>query len=178
MIGARPEQNHPVAATYIKQAAKNGTKLIIIDPRKQNISKYSTHHLQYNPGQDLALLNAIIYTIIEENLYNEEYIKQNTEGFDLLKKEVESFDFISLSKLCGVETDLIKSVARIYARAKSSIIFWGMGISQHIHGTQNAFSLINLALITGHVGKPGTGLHPLRGQNNVQGASDAGLIPM
>ena len=178
LIGARPEQNHPVAATYIKQAAKNGTKLIIIDPRKQNISKYSTHHLQFNPGQDLALLNAIIYTIINENLYNEEYIKQHTEGFDILKKEVESFDFISLSKLCGVESDLIKSVARIYAKAKSSIIFWGMGISQHIHGTQNAFSLINLALITGHVGKPGTGLHPLRGQNNVQGASDAGLIPM
>ena len=178
LIGARPEQNHPVAATFLKQAVKNGSKLIIIDPRKQDLSRYAEYHLQFKPGQDLALLNAIIYTIIDENLYNKEYINQNTEGFDLLKKEVESFDFILLSRLCGVEPDLIKSVARIYAKAKSSIIFWGMGISQHIHGTQNAFSLINLALITGHVGRIGTGLHPLRGQNNVQGASDAGLIPM
>ena len=178
LIGARPEQNHPVAASFLKQAVKNGSKLIIIDPRKQDLSRYAEYHLQFKPGQDLALLNAIIYTIIDENLYNKEYINQNTEGFDLLKKEVESFDFILLSRLCGVEPDLIKSVARIYAKAKSSIIFWGMGISQHIHGTQNAFSLINLALITGHVGRIGTGLHPLRGQNNVQGASDAGLIPM
>ena len=178
LIGARPEQNHPVAASFFKQAVKNGSKLIIIDPRKQDLSRYAEYHLQFKPGQDLALLNAIIYTIIDENLYNKEYINQNTEGFDLLKKEVESFDFILLSRLCGVEPDLIKSVARIYAKAKSSIIFWGMGISQHIHGTQNAFSLINLALITGHVGRIGTGLHPLRGQNNVQGASDAGLIPM
>ena len=178
LIGARPEQNHPVAASYIKQAAKRGTKLIIIDPRKQSLSRYSTHHLQFNPGQDLALLNAIIYIIIKENLYDEDYINNHTEGFDVLKKEIESLDFNSLSNLCGVNSELIKNVARIYAKAKSSIIFWGMGISQHVHGTQNAFSLINLSLITGHVGKPGTGLHPLRGQNNVQGASDAGLIPM
>ena len=178
LIGARPEQNHPVAASYFKQAVKNGSKLIIMDPRRQNLSRYATHHLQFNPGQDLALLNAIIHTIIKENLINKDYIKNHTEGFTLLEKEIEKFNPSIMEDLCGINQDIIRDVARIYAKSKSSIIFWGMGISQHVHGTQNAFSLINLALITGHLGKPGTGLHPLRGQNNVQGASDAGLIPM
>ena len=178
LIGARPEQNHPVAASYFKQAVKNGTKLIILDPRKQSLSRYATHHLQFNPGQDLALLNAMIFTIIEENLTNKEYIENHTEGFKQLEKEIKKFNPILMENLCGIPKEIIRKVARIYAKAKTSIIFWGMGISQHVHGTQNAFSLINLALITGHLGKPGTGLHPLRGQNNVQGASDAGLIPM
>jgi len=178
LIGARPEQNHPVAASYLKQAVKNGSKLIIMDPRKQNLSRYATHHLQFNPGQDLALLNAMIHVIIKENLINKDYIKNHTEGFHLLEKEIEKFNLSMMEDLCGINQDIIRDVARIYAKAKSSIIFWGMGISQHVHGTQNAFSLINLALITGHLGKPGTGLHPLRGQNNVQGASDVGLIPM
>ena len=149
-----------------------------MDPRRQNLSRYATHHLQFNPGQDLALLNAIIHTIIKENLINKDYIKNHTEGFTLLEKEIEKFNPTMMENLCGINQDIIRDVARIYAKSKSSIIFWGMGISQHVHGTQNAFSLINLALITGHLGKPGTGLHPLRGQNNVQGASDAGLIPM
>ena len=178
LIGARPEQNHPVAASYFKQAVKNGTKLIILDPRKQSLSRYATHHLQFNPGQDLALLNAMIFTIINENLTNKEYIENYTEGFKQLEKEIKKFNPALMEKLCGIRKEIIREVARIYAKAKTSIIFWGMGISQHVHGTQNAFSLINLALITGHLGKPGTGLHPLRGQNNVQGASDAGLIPM
>ena len=178
VIGARPEQNHPVAASYLKQAVKKGSKLIIIDPRKQNLSRYATYHLQFNPGQDLSLLNAMIYTIIEEGLINKDYIKNNTEGFELLEKEIKDFKPLLMEKLCGIKADVIKEVARLYAKSKTSIIFWGMGISQHIHGTQNAFCLINLALITGQVGRDGTGLHPLRGQNNVQGASDAGLIPM
>ena len=178
LIGARPEQNHPVAASYFKQAVKNGTKLIILDPRKQSLSRYATHHLQFNPGQDLALLNAMIFTIINENLTNKEYIENYTEGFEQLEKEIKKFNPALMEKICGIRKEIIREVARIYAKAKTSIIFWGMGISQHVHGTQNAFSLINLALITGHLGKPGTGLHPLRGQNNVQGASDAGLIPM
>ncbi len=178
LIGARPEQNHPVAASYFKQAVKNGTKLIILDPRKQSLSRYATHHLQFNPGQDLALLNAMIFTIINENLTNKEYIKNYTEGFEQLEKEIKKFNPVFMEKLCGIPKEIIREVARIYAKAKTSIIFWGMGISQHVHGTQNAFSLINLALITGHLGKSGSGLHPLRGQNNVQGASDAGLIPM
>ena len=134
--------------------------------------------MQFNPGQDLALLNAMIFTIIEENLTNKEYIENHTEGFKQLEKEIKKFNPILMENLCGIPKEIIRKVARIYAKAKTSIIFWGMGISQHVHGTQNAFSLINLALITGHLGKPGTGLHPLRGQNNVQGASDAGLIPM
>ncbi|MDC1296282.1 formate dehydrogenase subunit alpha, partial [Pseudomonadota bacterium] len=178
VIGARPEQNHPVAASYLKQAVKNGSKLIIMDPRKQNLSRYATHHLQFNPGQDLSLLNAMIYTIIEEGLIDKNYIKNNTEGFELLEKEIKSFNPQIMEKICGINSEVIREVARLYAKSKTSIIFWGMGISQHVHGTQNAFCLINLALITGQVGRDGTGLHPLRGQNNVQGASDAGLIPM
>jgi formate dehydrogenase major subunit len=178
VIGARPEQNHPVAASYLKQAVKNGSKLIIMDPRKQNLSRYATHHLQFNPGQDLSLLNAMIYTIIEEGLIDEDYVKNNTEGFELLEKEIKSFNPQIMEKICGINSEIIREVARLYAKSKTSIIFWGMGISQHVHGTQNAFCLINLALITGQVGRDGTGLHPLRGQNNVQGASDAGLIPM
>ena len=178
VIGARPEQNHPVAASYLKQAVKNGSNLIIMDPRKQNLSRYATHHLQFNPGQDLSLLNAMIYTIIEEGLIDEDYVKNNTEGFELLEKEIKSFNPQIMEKICGINSEIIREVARLYAKSKTSIIFWGMGISQHVHGTQNAFCLINLALITGQVGRDGTGLHPLRGQNNVQGASDAGLIPM
>ena len=178
VIGARPEQNHPVAASYLKQAVKNGSKLIIMDPRKQNLSRYATHHLQFNPGQDLSLLNAMIYTIIEEGLIDEDYVKNNTEGFELLEKEIKSFNPQIMEKICGINSEIIREVARLYAKSKTSIIFWGMGISQHVHGTQNAFCLINLALITGQIGRDGTGLHPLRGQNNVQGASDAGLIPM
>ena len=177
VIGARPEQNHPVAASYLKQAVKNGSKLIIMDPRKQNLSRYATHHLQFNPGQDLSLLNAMIYTIIEEGLIDEDYVKNNTEGFELLEKEIKSFNPQIMEKICGINSEIIREVARLYAKSKTSIIFC-MGISQHVHGTQNAFCLINLALITGQVGRDGTGLHPLRGQNNVQGASDAGLIPM
>ena len=117
--------------------------------------------MQFNPGQDLALLNAMIFTIINENLTNKEYIENYTEGFEQLEKEIKKFNPALMEKLCGIRKEIIREVARIYAKAKTSIIFWGMGISQHVHGTQNAFSLINLALITGHLGKPGTGLHPL-----------------
>ena len=132
LIGARPEQNHPVAASYFKQAVKNGTKLIILDPRKQSLSRYATHHLQFNPGQDLALLNAMIFTIINENLTNKEYIENYTEGFEQLEKEIKKFNPALMEKLCGIRKEIIREVARIYAKAKTSIIFWGMGISQHV----------------------------------------------
>jgi formate dehydrogenase major subunit len=178
VIGARPTQNHPVAATFLKQAAVRGAKLIVIDPRRQELSRYATHMLQFKPGQDVALLNAMLYTIIEEGLTDEDYIRAHTSGFEALKAKVADFSPGKMATVCGVEADTIREVARLYARGPRSIIFWGMGISQHVHGTDNARCLIALALITGQVGRPGTGLHPLRGQNNVQGASDAGLIPM
>ena len=178
VIGARPTVNHPVAATFFKQAAKRGAKLIVIDPRGQDLMRHATHALKFNAGSDVALLNSLLHTIIEEKLYDEEYIRANVSGFEALKAKVKDFSPEAMAEVVGVEASVLRDVARIYATSKASIIFWGMGISQHTHGTDNARCLIALALITGQIGRPGTGLHPLRGQNNVQGASDAGLIPM
>jgi formate dehydrogenase major subunit len=177
VIGARPGQNHPVAATFLKNAAKRGAQLIIMDPRGQNMARYATHMLQFKPGQDVALLNAMLHVIIEEDLVDRQYIQAYAEGFDELKERIKAFPPEQMAEICGIDADTIREVARAYATARTSIIFWGMGISQSIHGTDNARCLISLALVTGQVGRPGTGLHPLRGQNNVQGASDAGLIP-
>lgn len=178
VIGARPAQNHPVAATYIKEAVKAGSQLIIMDPRKQALTRFSDHMLQFKSGADVALLNALIFTIIEEDLCDHEFIKNRTEDFDELVQRVKDFSPENMAPVCGIKADEIRKVARKYATADRSLIFWGMGVSQHVHGTDNARCLIALALITGQIGRDGTGLHPLRGQNNVQGASDAGLIPM
>ncbi len=180
VIGARPAENHPVAATYLKNAAKRGAKLIVMDPRGQNqgISRYASHVLQFKPGQDVALLNAMLHTIIKEGMVDVQYLQAHTEGYDALKKKIEDFPPHKMAEVCGIPAGTIREVARLYAKSQRSIIFWGMGVSQHTHGTDNARCLIALALTTGQIGRPGTGLHPLRGQNNVQGASDAGLIPM
>ncbi len=178
VIGSRPAQNHPVAATFIKNAHKGGTKLIVIDPRGQGLSRHADYMVQFKPGMDVALLNAILHVIIEEGLTDDAYIAAHTEGFAELKQHIKGFSPEKMAPLCGIEPSLIRTVARTYANAERAIIYWGMGISQHVHGTDNARCLIALALITGNIGRPGTGLHPLRGQNNVQGASDVGLIPM
>jgi formate dehydrogenase major subunit len=180
VIGARPAENHPVAATFLKNAARRGAKLIVMDPRGQNqgISRYASHILQFKPGMDVALLNAMLHTIVAEGLVDVQYIQAMTEGYDGLKARVAEFQPEKMADICGIPAETIKEVARLYARSEKSIIFWGMGVSQHTHGTDNARCLMALALITGQTGRPGTGLHPLRGQNNVQGASDAGLIPM
>jgi formate dehydrogenase major subunit len=178
VIGANPTVNHPVAATFIKNAAKKGSKLIIMDPRKQVLSRHATKHLAFKPGSDVAMLNALMNVIITEGLTDDQYIAGYTEGFEELKQRIQEFTPEKMAPICGIDAETLREVARMYATAKSSIIFWGMGISQHIHGTDNSRCLIALALITGQIGRPGTGLHPLRGQNNVQGASDAGLIPM
>ena len=178
VIGARPSQNHPVAATFIKNAIKKGLKLIIMDPRRQELSHLAEKHLQFKPGSDVALLNAMLNVIIEEGLVDRQYIEKHTDGYQELIEHVKDFTPEEMSSICGIEVEEIKETARLFANAKSAMIFWGMGISQHIHGTDNSRCLISLALTTGNVGRPGTGLHPLRGQNNVQGASDVGLIPM
>ena len=180
VIGARPAENHPVAATFLKNAAKRGAHLVVIDPRGQNqgLARYASEVLQFKPGSDVALLNAMLHTIITEGLTDEQYIQANTDGFAELKAGIARFAPEDMEEVCGIPAETIKAVARIYARSEASLIFWGMGISQHVHGTDNARCLIALALTTGQIGRPGSGLHPLRGQNNVQGASDAGLIPM
>src|SRR6266851_5734470 len=178
VIGANPTENHPVAATFFKQAAKRGAKLIVMDPRGQALQRHAWQMMQFKNGTDVAMLNAMLNVIIGEKLYDQQYVQTYTEGFRELAEHVKDFTPEEMAPICGIPADVLRNVARTYARAENAIIFWGMGVSQHTHGTDNARCLIALALICGHVGRPGTGLHPLRGQNNVQGASDAGLIPM
>jgi formate dehydrogenase major subunit len=178
VIGARPTENHPVAATFFKQAAKRGATLFVIEPRGYSLERHATLTLRCNPGSDVALLNALLHTIIEEGLTDRQYVEAHTEDFEKLRRHIRDYSPEQMAPICGVDAGTLRYVARSYARAERAIIFWGMGISQHVHGTDNARCLIALAMVTGQVGRRGTGLHPLRGQNNVQGASDAGLIPM
>lgn len=179
VIGANPAVNHPVAATFIKNAVRErGAKLVVMDPRRQALSRRAWRHLAFKPGSDVALLNAMLHVIVSEGLVDRAFIAARTDGFDDLAAHVRDFSPEAMSPHCGVAPETIREVARAYATSRASIIFWGMGVSQHVHGADNARCLIALALVTGQIGRPGTGLHPLRGQNNVQGASDAGLIPM
>ncbi|HJU44621.1 MAG TPA: formate dehydrogenase subunit alpha, partial [Vicinamibacterales bacterium] len=178
VIGANPTVNHPVAATWMKNAAKSGAKLILADPRRSDLARHATYYLQFNADTDVALLNAMLHVIVEEGLVDKDFIRDRTSGYEALAENVKAFSPERMAPICGIDANTIRDVARLYATSGASIIFWGMGISQHVHGTDNARCLIALALSTGQIGKPGSGLHPLRGQNNVQGASDSGLIPM
>ena len=178
VIGANPIENHPVAATYFKQFAKRGGKLIVMDPRGQALKRFASHMLQFRPGADVSMLNAIMHVVVEEELYDKQYIEAYTENWEAERAHLKNFPPEKMSEICGVEAGVLRDVARTFAGAKAAMIFWGMGVSQHIHGTDNSRCLISLSLMSGQIGRPGTGLHPLRGQNNVQGASDAGLIPM
>jgi len=178
VIGANPTMNHPVAATWMKNAVKRGAKLIVADPRRSDLARHATYYLQFHPDTDVALLNALLHVTVYEGLVNEAFVRDRTSGYDALVENVRKFSPEAMAPICGVDAETIRKVARLYATSSGSMIFWGMGISQHVHGTDNARCLIALALSTGQIGRPGTGLHPLRGQNNVQGASDSGLIPM
>ena len=178
VIGARPTENHPVAATFLKHAVANGTQLIVADPRGTELDRFAEAVLRFRPGRDVALLNAMIHVIIAEGLQDAAFIAARLDGFEEIRAHVAACTPEAMAPVCGVEADRIRRAARLYARADAALILWGMGISQSVHGTENSRALITLALICGNVGRPGTGLHPLRGQNNVQGASDAGLIPM
>jgi formate dehydrogenase major subunit len=178
VIGANPAVNHPVAATWIKNAVAAGTKLVVCDPRRSDLGRYAHRYLQFKPDTDVALLNAMMHTIVSEGLVDRAFIDSRTIGWAELEENVAGYSPEQMAPICGIDAETIRYVARLYAQSKGSMILWGMGISQHVHGTDNARCLIALALMTGQIGRPGTGLHPLRGQNNVQGASDAGLIPM
>jgi formate dehydrogenase major subunit len=178
LIGANPTVNHPVAATFLKNAMRSGTKLIVMDPRRSELARTAYRFLQFKADTDVALLNAMMHVIVEENLVDARFIADRTLGYEALVKNVQGYSPELMAPICGIPAETIREVARLYATSPGSMILWGMGISQHIHGTDNARCLIALSLMTGQIGKPGSGLHPLRGQNNVQGASDAGLIPM
>ena len=178
IIGANPTVNHPVAATVMKNAAVRGTKLILADPRVSQLAAHAEIVMQMKPDSDVALLNAMMYVIIEEGLADEEFIRERTKDFSALREQVMRCPPEEMEAICGIPAAEIRRAARLYGGSRRAMIFWGMGVSQHIHGTDNARCLIALAMLTGNIGRPGCGLHPLRGQNNVQGASDAGLIPM
>jgi formate dehydrogenase major subunit len=178
VIGSNATENHPVAATFFKQAAERGTTLIVIDPRRPALADHATYYVRYKPGTDVAFLNGLMHVIIAEGLVDQDFIARRTENFTALKETVKHYTPELVEKLTGVPAEEVRTIARVYGRAKNAMIFWGMGISQHTTGTDNARCLISLCLMTGNIGRRGTGLHPLRGQNNVQGASDSGLIPM
>jgi formate dehydrogenase major subunit len=178
VIGSNPTSNHPVAATWMKNAAKKGAKIVLADPRGTDISKHAWRSLQFKADTDVAMLNALIHTVIEEGLTDEEFIRTRARNFEALKENVKAYSPEAMEPICGIPAQTLREVAREFAKARGAMILWGMGVSQHVHGTDNARCLIALVTVTGQIGKPGSGLHPLRGQNNVQGASDAGLIPM
>jgi formate dehydrogenase major subunit len=178
VIGAQPTQNHPVAATFLKDAATRGAKLVVMDPRGTGLDRFATEVVRFRPGQDVALLNAMLHVILAENLHDAAFVAARVDGLEALRAHLLPYTPEAVEVACGVPAAQIRRVARLYATSRAALTLWGMGISQSVHGTENARALIALSLLCGHVGRPGTGLHPLRGQNNVQGASDAGLIPM
>jgi formate dehydrogenase major subunit len=178
VIGSNPTANHPVAATWMKNAAKLGAKIVLADPRITDIGKHAWRTLQFKPDTDVAMLNALIHVVIEEGLADQDFIAKRANNFEALRENVKGYSPEAMEPICGIPAQTLREVARAFAKAKSAMILWGMGVSQHVHGTDNARCLIALVTVTGQIGKPGSGLHPLRGQNNVQGASDAGLIPM
>jgi formate dehydrogenase major subunit len=178
VIGANPTVNHPVAASWIKNAVRRGTRLVVIDPRRGELARHAHHVLQFKPDSDVALLNSMMHVIVEEGLVDAAFIADRSSGYAELAAHVRAYSPEAMAPATGIAAATLREVARLYATSRAAMILWGMGISQHVHGTDNARCLIALALMTGQIGRPGTGLHPLRGQNNVQGASDAGLIPM
>ncbi len=178
LTGTNTTANHPVAATFFKEAVKRGTRLIVVDPRRPQIADFATWYCRIKPGGDVAFYNAVMHVLVRDGLVDEPFVRARTENFEALRDLVADYAPGRVAGLCGLDAPTIEAVAHAVGRAKALMIFWGMGVSQHTHGTDNARCLIALCLLTGNVGRRGTGLHPLRGQNNVQGASDAGLIPM
>lgn len=178
ITGSNPTANHPVASSFFKQARRRGTTVIYIDPRASTVAEHADIFVQLKPGTDVAFYNAVMHEIIRLGLTDREFIAARTSNYDELARTVADYPPERAAQITGVDADTIRLVARTWGAAGAAVVYWGMGISQHTTGTDNARCLIALCSITGQVGRPGTGLHPLRGQNNVQGASDAGLIPM
>jgi formate dehydrogenase major subunit len=178
ITGSNATANHPVASSFFKQARRRGTTVIYIDPRASKVADHADIFVQLKPGTDVAFYNAVMHELIRLDLLDHDFIEERTSNYDELVETVKEYTPERSGQICEVDPGLIRRVARTWGEAGAGVIFWGMGISQHTTGTDNARCLIALCSITGNVGRPGTGLHPLRGQNNVQGASDVGLIPM
>ena len=178
VIGSNTTECHPIIGRFIRQGVKfRGTKLIVVDPRTTEFAKMAAIHLRHKPGTDVALINAIMHVIIEENLHNKKFIQERTEGFEQLAETVKKYTPEMAEKITGVpKADIIKA-ARLFAGVDKAAVLYGMGITQHTTGTDNVKTLANLLMLTGNIGREGTGLSPLRGQNNVQGACDMGALP-
>jgi formate dehydrogenase major subunit len=177
ICGANPTENHPIAGARIKQAALRGANLIVIDPRKIELAQYATIHLQPRPGTNIPLLNAMAYTIVDEQLVDTQFASDRVSEWDEFSEFIKQFPPEQVETICGVKANLIRQAARLYADSKPSMCFHGLGVTEHIQGTEGVMCLVNLALLTGNIGKPGTGINPLRGQNNVQGAAHMGCDP-
>jgi formate dehydrogenase major subunit len=178
LAGTNTTANHPVASSFFKQARRRGTKLIVVDPRKERIAEHADVYCQIKPGTDVAFYNGVLHEVIRLGLVDRDFIAARVTNYGELAKLVKQYPPERAAQICGIDAATLRKVARLWGDADAGVIYWGMGISQHTTGTDNARCLIAMCSITGNVGRPGTGLHPLRGQNNVQGASDAGLIPM
>ncbi|MBR5386577.1 MAG: formate dehydrogenase subunit alpha [Clostridiales bacterium] len=177
LVGSNPEEAHPVVGMQIRQAVKNGTRLIVVDPRSIGLTKYADIHLKLRPGTNVAFANGMMHVIIKEGLVDEKYIEENAEGFEQLKELVKDFTPEKVGEICHIDPDKLVEAARMYAKADKAPIIYCLGVTEHSTGTEGVMSLSNLAVITGKIGRSGCGVNPLRGQNNVQGACDMGALP-
>jgi len=176
LIGANPTEAHPIIGMEMKKAMRRGAKLVVCDPRKTWMARRADVHIQHIPGTDNFLINAMINHLIEKDLHNEEFVRERCENFDALKANVSKYSVEEAAKICGVDAGLIRRAAEMYAAGKPSSIFYTLGITEHTCGTENVQNLANLAMLCGQIGKPSSGVNPLRGQNNVQGGCDMGAI--
>jgi formate dehydrogenase alpha subunit len=176
-IGSNTTATHPIIGMDVRQAILEGTKLIVVNPREINLCKYAHLWLQIKPGSDVALLMGMAKVILDEGLQDSKFIQERTEAFEIFQESLKDFSLERVSQITGVPPDQIKAASRMYASSKPSAILYAMGITQHSHGTDNVFAISNLAMLTGNIGKPGSGVNPLRGQNNVQGGCDMGGLP-
>ncbi|MFO7970743.1 MAG: formate dehydrogenase subunit alpha [Desulfobacterales bacterium] len=177
VIGSNTTGQHPLVASRIIRAKKKGAKLIVIDPRKIPLTEYADLFIQVKPGTNVALLNGMIHILIEKGLIDETFIRERTEGFEELKHKVKEYPAERVSEITGITREALEKAALLYGRADKAMIFYAMGITQHTTGTDNVKSVANLAMVTGNIGRLSTGVNPLRGQNNVQGACDMGALP-
>lgn len=177
VIGSNTTESHPIISLEMRKALRKGAKLVVADPRKTEIAGLADIYIQQKPGSNIYLLNALCNVIIEEELFDKEFVNTRTEGFDELESALRQYTPEAWAEVIGISADTIREVARGYAKAHNAAIFYTMGITQHTSGTNNVLAVANLAMLTGHIGKPSSGVNPLRGQNNVQGACDMGGLP-
>ncbi len=177
IIGSNTTEGHPIISVHVNRAIRRGARVIVADPRRIELVKYADPWLNLRPGTNIALLNGLVHIILEEGLENRDFIEKRTEGFEELKEAVRKYTPGHVEKITGVRKEKLVQAARIYAGAKDAMILYGLGITEHQSGTENAMAIANLALACGHIGRPATGIMALRGQNNVQGASDMGPAP-